>query len=196
MHSKEYKNLIACENKSPPIIELIVSFKEYWADAIALINQMTILATNHGYGMAAMDDYALFASYDELLANFGTAYAVTQESIKNQATRLAAIQGQLASIQQFCLANVYAHMQQQRSSTGLRNKRYHGGHFSDGVGGGGFQQNNQTYLLAMAHMHSHPIAPIPATSIMRIGTTTTPMAAILTMPTPVQRVGTQDQRTT
>ena len=36
MYSEEYKNLIARENKSPPVIETIDSFKEYWADAIAL----------------------------------------------------------------------------------------------------------------------------------------------------------------
>ncbi len=39
MYSEEYKNWIAHENKSPPIKETIDSFKEYWANAIALVNQ-------------------------------------------------------------------------------------------------------------------------------------------------------------
>jgi hypothetical protein len=101
MYSKEFKNWIAHENKSPPIIESIESLKKYWADAIVLIYQTSIPTANHGYGMAPVDDGALLALYGKLLANFGAAYAALQESIQNQATSLAAMQGQLASIQQF-----------------------------------------------------------------------------------------------
>ena len=54
--------------------------------------------------MAAVDDDATIASYSEFLANFGAAYAATQESIKNQATTMATMQNQLANIQQFCMA--------------------------------------------------------------------------------------------
>jgi hypothetical protein len=56
MYSEEYKGWIARENKTPRITETIDSFKEYWADAIALVNQMSVPAVQHGYGMAAMDD--------------------------------------------------------------------------------------------------------------------------------------------
>jgi hypothetical protein len=38
MYSKEYKKWFACENESLPIVKSIESFKEYWANAIALIN--------------------------------------------------------------------------------------------------------------------------------------------------------------
>jgi hypothetical protein len=120
MYSEEYKGWIARENEQPPIVETIDSFKEYWADAIALVNQTAIPAAQHGYGMATMDDDASVASYSESLANFGAAYAATQESIKNQATTMAAMQGQLANIQQFCMAvnqqpppTIYAPPQQQ-----------------------------------------------------------------------------------
>ena len=100
MYSKEYKNWIARENnKSPPITERIDSFKEYWADLIALIYQTAAPATQHGYGMAAMDDYASITSYSESLANFGAAYAARQKSMKAQATTMAAMQGQLTNIQ-------------------------------------------------------------------------------------------------
>jgi hypothetical protein len=34
MYAKEYKNWIARENETPPIVETIDSFKEYWAAAI------------------------------------------------------------------------------------------------------------------------------------------------------------------
>jgi hypothetical protein len=101
MYSEEYKNWIAHENKTLAIVETINSFKEYWANAIALVNQMAVPASQHGYGMAAMDDNALLASYSESLANFDAVYATTQESIKTQATSLASMQGQLTNIQQF-----------------------------------------------------------------------------------------------
>jgi hypothetical protein len=58
MNSEEYKNWIARENKSPPIVEMIDSFKEYWANAITLVNQTAAPALQYGYGMAAMDDDA------------------------------------------------------------------------------------------------------------------------------------------
>jgi hypothetical protein len=83
------KNWIARKNETPAIIKMINSFNEYWANAIALVNQTNVPASQYGYSMAAMDDNALFASYRESLANFGAAYAATQESIKTQATSLA-----------------------------------------------------------------------------------------------------------
>jgi hypothetical protein len=45
MYSEEYKNWIARENKTPAIVEAIDSFKEYWAKAIALVNQMAVPAS-------------------------------------------------------------------------------------------------------------------------------------------------------
>jgi hypothetical protein len=93
MYSKEYKNWIARENKTPAIIETIDSFKEYWANEIALVNQTAVPASQHGYGMATMDDDPSLASYSESLANFGAVYTATQESIKTQATSLASMQG-------------------------------------------------------------------------------------------------------
>jgi hypothetical protein len=115
MYSKEYKNWIARKNETPPIVETIDSFNEYWADAIALVNQTAVPASQHGYGMAAMENDAAIASYSKSLANFGAAYAATQESMKTQATTMAAMQGQLTNIQQFCMAvgqqpppNIYA----------------------------------------------------------------------------------------
>jgi len=93
MYSEEYKNWIARENESPPITEMINSFKEYWANVIPLANQTAAPASQHGYGMAAIDDDALIASNREPLANFGATYATTQESMKSQATTMAAMQG-------------------------------------------------------------------------------------------------------
>jgi hypothetical protein len=89
IYSEEYKNWIARENESPPIVESIEFFKEYWADLIVPVNQTAIPATKLGSGMATVDNNTLLMSYGKLLANFSTLYAATQESIKNQATSMA-----------------------------------------------------------------------------------------------------------
>ena len=151
MYSEEYKYWIARENESPSIRETIDSFKEYWADAIAHVNQTAAPASQHGYGMATMDDDASIASYSESLANIGAAYAATQESMKTQATTMAAMQGQITNIQQFCMAvgqqpppNIYAPAQQQHTFNNRR-VRYNGGSHNNrgdggGNGGGSFPQ--------------------------------------------------------
>jgi len=142
MYSEEYKNWIARKNETPPIVETIDSFKEYWADAIALVNQTAAPASQHGYGMAAMDNDASIASYSESLANFGATYAATQESMKAQATTMAAMQGQLTNIQQFCMAvgqqpppNIYALSQQQPTFNNRQNRHNGGGQGNGGTGG-------------------------------------------------------------
>ena len=117
-------------NETPPIAKTIDSFKEFWADAIALVNQTAAPALQHGYGMAAMDNDVSIA-----FANFGAAYVATQESMKSQATTMAAMQGQLTNIQQFCMAvgqqpppNIYAPTQQQHTFNNRHKRRYGGGH--------------------------------------------------------------------
>ena len=129
-------------NETPPIAKTIDSCKEYWADTIALVNQTAAPASQHGYGMAAMDDDASIASYSESLTDFGAAYAATQETMKSQATTMAAMQGQLTNIQQFFMAvgqqpppNIYAPAQQQHTFNNRRNRRNGGGHGDGGTGG-------------------------------------------------------------
>ena len=85
-------------------LRVIDSFKEYWSVAIALVNQTAAPALQHGYGMAAVDNDASNASYTKKMMNFGAAYAATQDTMKSQAASLAAMQGQLANTQQFCMA--------------------------------------------------------------------------------------------
>ena len=104
MYSEEYKNWFVREHESPPIVKTIDSFKEYWSGAISLVNQTATPALQHGYGMAAVVDHVLIASYTKTMSNFGAAYAATQDSMKNQAASLAAMQGQLVNIPQFCMA--------------------------------------------------------------------------------------------
>ena len=151
MYSEDYKGWIARENETPRITQTINSFKEYWADAIALVNQTAVPATQHGYGMATMDDDALITSYGESLANFGTAYAATQVSMKSQATTMAAMQGQLANIQQFCMAanqqpppTIHAPPQLQQQHNNRRSNRRNGG--SGGANGTGSFPQQPTWF--------------------------------------------------
>ncbi len=51
-----------------------------------------------------MDNYASLALYGDLLPNFGATYAATLGTMKSQVDSLVAMQGQLANIQQFCMA--------------------------------------------------------------------------------------------
>jgi hypothetical protein len=140
MYSKEYKGWSVQENKLLPITKTVKLFKNYWSEAITLINQMASPAVQHNYGMMAMDNNATGASYGKSIANFGAAYAATQETMKGQATSLALIQDQLVNLQQFCMAigqqppnNIYAPAQQQHPFNSGRSRHNRG----EGHGGGG-----------------------------------------------------------
>jgi hypothetical protein len=109
MYAKEYKAWIGIKNAgqlaNTCIKQTLNSFKGFWSNAITLVNQTSIPALQHGYGMAAMDDNgSSIALYSESLANFGNAYAATQELVKSQADSISTIQAQLAGLQQFCMA--------------------------------------------------------------------------------------------
>jgi hypothetical protein len=104
MYAKEYKNWISHKNRVPLIIKAIGSFKEYWANVIALVNQTAVPALQYGYGMTAVDDNTSVMLYSDLLAKFGATYAAIQKTMKSQAYSLVAMQSQLANIKQFCMA--------------------------------------------------------------------------------------------
>ena len=151
MYSEEYKNWIAREQESPPIVKTIDSFTEVWSGAIALVNQTVTPALQHGYDMAAVNNNASIASYTKTMTNFGATYAATQDTMKSQAASLAVMQGQLENIQQFCMAvgqqppstiyqppnNNYAPVQQQGMTY---NRGGRGGCRGGGGQGGGNQQ--------------------------------------------------------
>jgi hypothetical protein len=136
MYAEEYKNWILHKNAIPLILEMIAFFKEYWAAAIALVNQTAVPVLQHGYGMTAMKNDALVAPYDDLLANFRTAFATMQETMKNQADSLVAMQTQLSNIR-LCMnvgqqppSSGYDPAQQQCTFTN-HNKRNGGGEGND-----------------------------------------------------------------
>ncbi len=54
--------------------------------------------------MAAVNNDDSVASYGELIANFGAAYAAKQESVKSQGATIMSMQGQMQAMQQYCMA--------------------------------------------------------------------------------------------
>jgi hypothetical protein len=105
MYTKEYKRWIPCKAIRPCIDEDMNSFKEFWSSKIALVNQTAIPASLQGYGMAAVNDNnGSVISYGESIANFGAAYAATQESVKMQGSKIASLRSQVNAMQQYCMA--------------------------------------------------------------------------------------------
>jgi hypothetical protein len=102
MYAEEYKAWIAREAIQPRVTKTFDTFKTFWAAKITLVNQTAIPASLHGYRMAATkDNDASVISFGELIANFGAAYAATQESVKTHGLTIALMQGQMQDIQQY-----------------------------------------------------------------------------------------------
>jgi hypothetical protein len=101
----------------------MTSFKEFWSSKIALVNQTAIPASLHGYGMAIFNnDNGSTISYGKSIANFGAAYAATQESVKMQGSTIVLLQSQVNAMQQYCMAlqqqpppTIYLQQLQQRA---------------------------------------------------------------------------------
>jgi hypothetical protein len=155
MYAKEYKAWIGIKNAgqlaNPCVKQTLDSFKGFWSNAITLVNQTSVPASQHGYGMAAMDNNSSsIPLYGKSLANFGDVYAATQETIKSQADSISTIQVQLVGLQQFCMAvgqqqpppnNIYyAPQQQQCRHNNSRNNRGGGGSSSYNGNGSGYRQ--------------------------------------------------------
>jgi hypothetical protein len=124
LYNEEYKQWI--ERSKANALATPDSFKTWWANKITLVNQTAIPAALHGYGMMAATDNESVISYKESLANFGAAYAATQESVKSQASTIASLQTQMKSMQQYCMNlqgmqhqfPTYPRQQQQRGRRG------------------------------------------------------------------------------
>jgi hypothetical protein len=104
IYAEEYKAWIACEAICPKIVENLDSFKMFWSAKITLVNQTSIPASLQGYGIAAVNNNdASIVLYSKSIANFGAAYAATQESVRSQGLTIASLQGQVNAIQQYCM---------------------------------------------------------------------------------------------
>ena len=103
LYVEEYMQWIARAIATPRIAETLDTFKTFWADKIMLVNQTAIPASLHGYGMAAVNNDDTVALYGKSIANFGVAYAATQESVKTQGTTIASMQTQVQTMHQYCM---------------------------------------------------------------------------------------------
>ena len=103
LYGEEYKSWIAQATTTPRVIETLDTLKTFWANKITLVNQRAIPASAHGYGMAAVNNDNTVALFEESIANFGAAYAATQESVKTQGTTIALMQTQLQVMHQYCM---------------------------------------------------------------------------------------------
>jgi hypothetical protein len=83
----------------------------FWAAKIMLVNKTTVPASMHGYGIAAVNNDNSVILHGKLIANFGSMYAATHESVKSHSLRIVLMQGQLRAMQQICMA-----LQQQQPS--------------------------------------------------------------------------------
>ena len=82
---------------------MLDTFKTFWVDKITLVNQTAIPASAHGYRMAAVNNDDTMALFEESIANFGAAYAATQESVKTQGMAITSMQTQLQAMHQYCI---------------------------------------------------------------------------------------------
>ena len=121
MYGKEYKAWIACEAIRPHIVKTVDTFEMFWAPEITLVNQTTIPAGMHGYGMAAVNNNDSIISYGESITNFGAAYTAMQEVVNSQGMTIVSMQGQMQAMQQYCMVlgqqhppGIYTLQQQQR----------------------------------------------------------------------------------
>jgi hypothetical protein len=157
LYAEEYKQWIARGKANavatPPMIETFNSFKTLWSDKITLVNQTSVPASLHGYGTMATTDNLSVGSYEESLANFGAAYAATQESVKSQASTIAMMQSQMQAMQQYCM-----NVQQFQQAPAMQYQQQQLGRRETDCRGGGTHAPAPTAAAAMSK-YTHPPSP-------------------------------------
>jgi hypothetical protein len=180
----------------PPYHQDINTVKTFWAAKITLINQTAIPASMHGYGMAAMNEDNSIVLYRESTANFGAAYAATQELVKSQGMTITAMQGQMQAMQQYCMAlgqqpPPLASTCCSSNSVAAPVRRVDLRPVADAIQSRRRTNSPEDFLVANAHC-SYP----PRSRCFKIGATVIRMAGMLTTPTPACHAVTQVRRTT
>jgi hypothetical protein len=162
MYAEEYNNWILRKKAVPQIVEMINSFKEYWADMIALVNQIVVPASQHGYGLIAMTMTRRSPRMMTRLQTLVLRLQPCKKTIKSQADSLVTIQNQLANIQ-LCMnvgqqppSSGFVPAQQQRMFT--NHNKCNGG--SQGNGRGFPQQPTMNYG-GMSDVQQQNIHPPP-----------------------------------
>ena len=156
--------------------------------------------------MATINDDVLTALYTKTMSNFGNGYAATQELMKSQASSLAAMQGQLANIQQFCMAvgqkppsNLYQPPSNSYAPRSISAQPTTAEEEAEAEAAADMvtATNNQPGMVSLAGWaHSKPNMHPPPSSATKIETSASHTVVTLTIPTRVKRVENPARHTT
>jgi hypothetical protein len=91
---KEYKMWILRGNDASKT-NYFVSFKTFWENAVQIAAFTAVPASQHRYCMATTNDDASAQLLTDVVLNFRTAFAATQELLQSNTVNILAIQGQL-----------------------------------------------------------------------------------------------------
>jgi hypothetical protein len=100
LFAEEYKAWITRGNNPTNNMDFAV-FRTFLEITINIASFTATPASQHGYGMNAIENDASAASLTNAVSNFGVAYATTQESLRKNNASINAMQGQ---IQMLCNA--------------------------------------------------------------------------------------------
>jgi hypothetical protein len=152
LFAKEYKAWILCGDNASKANNF-AAFKSFWENAVQIAAFTSVPASQHGYGMAATNKDAEFLM--DVVSNFGTAYAATQESLRSTTANIAAMQGQIQMLCQAIGAGQpppaiqYQQQHPHRPHGGRGHGQQHGGgkhnggnHGSGSGNGGGYGSGN------------------------------------------------------
>ncbi len=90
LFAKEYKVWILRGDNASKTNDF-AALKSFWENSVQIAAFISVLASQHGYGMAATNKDT--ESLTDAVSNFGTAYSATQESLRSTTAKIAAMQG-------------------------------------------------------------------------------------------------------
>jgi hypothetical protein len=102
LFTEEYKAWITHGNNPTNDMDF-AAFHSFWETAVNIASFTATPASQHGYGMNAIEDDPSATYLTNAVSNFGVAYAAMRESLRNNNASIHAMQGQ-GQIQMLCNA--------------------------------------------------------------------------------------------
>jgi len=94
LFAEEYKAWITRGDNATNSMDF-AAFRTFRESAVNIAAFTATPASQHGYGMSAIEDDASTTSLTDAVNNFGVAYAATQESLRSNNATISKMQGQL-----------------------------------------------------------------------------------------------------
>jgi hypothetical protein len=94
LFAEEYKAWITRGNITTNNIDF-ATFRSFWETAVNIASFTATPTLQHGYGINAVEDDPSAAYLTNAVSDFSTAYAATQESLRNNNASINAMQGQI-----------------------------------------------------------------------------------------------------